>query len=754
MSTIKFDYQYDLDENGVFWALGTQNSTKNFQNPALKCLAAVEFSSLALDCCADDILSRQRKKLQSANFEGSWCILDLGFSRILNCTAYTLQHGFDKPRHSIRSWVFEGSNDSLKWVLLREHKDDDSLCGPYATHTWRLDLPKDASYRYFRIRMTGPDSSGKHYLRAGGIELYGTLTDETPLSHPLLCCGCCYNLDDAQLKVLTSGRRGMRGLRTGVSHESPMDETDINSQVIMHAQLWGRLWKAGPAEAIAACPGSDVFPGAVPATAPRCTSVSRIFRSDLRKWQPTGLYAAAGETIVVRYLTESVPTASDNSRNSFSDEHGTCAFDWHVRIGCHSDKLYRQDRWLRWPDVCTDVSLNGSCEDGANSLQVAELKIVSPFGGMIYVECFQSHAVKSLLGEYDMVSGRNTRATRRRSGCESSSRMEYLHVEFSGAVQALSFDARMPGAREMWTNTIQDLKLESLPPWGEIVGERWMATLPTRSLLGISAPEHVTEFWDSAIEKQCELCGSPPPQRLEHFVCDVQITKGAKHSGYPIMHRIRSPAKFFSDPVAKDMEHINVPMLKTQGSWGWLHELGHNRQEAAWTWDAVREVTVNFFTLYATEALVPGASVETLMRDAKKNASKYLQGTRSPEQWRKQPFVALTTFTLLQRRFGWELFKRIFRRYRSEGVLPRSNQMKLDTFVHIASEECGHDLRSYFADWGLHLELDERGRSVGHFSTEVKTGNFVTGSSTSRDSHSLDVLPVWRPDLEAEVLSF
>ncbi len=41
---------------------------------------------------------------------------------------------------------------------------------------------------------------------------------------------------------------------------------------------------------------------------------------------------------------------------------------------------------------------------------------------------------------------------------------------------------------------------------------------------------------------------------------------------------------------------VDLATLLSKGEWGLFHELGHNHQSAAWTFDGTGEVTVNLFS--------------------------------------------------------------------------------------------------------------------------------------------------------------
>jgi hypothetical protein len=109
---------------------------------------------------------------------GSWMMVDLRNNQRISPNHYSLRHDKNN-RFFPRNWVLEGKMDDLDnsaWVVLREHVSDNSLNRPGATCSWPVtNFDHDQCFRYIRIRITGVDSNGSHYLECSGIELYEDL---------------------------------------------------------------------------------------------------------------------------------------------------------------------------------------------------------------------------------------------------------------------------------------------------------------------------------------------------------------------------------------------------------------------------------------------------------------------------------------------------------------------------------------------------------------------------------------------------
>ena len=156
-----------------------------------------------------------------------------------------------------------------------------------------------------------------------------------------------------------------------------------------------------------------------------------------------------------------------------------------------------------------------------------------------------------------------------------------------------------------WPDRISHAGQSAVPPWGEIVGQLVTITLPgERALaLGHSGCRRVAEYWDSVVLSHYSLRlggdkaalaqaardavdGRVPQQRITF---DVQVTclpvdeegeydDGGLHSGYPAVGHLPHVDAVVGGP------HDPAE------AWGFYHELGHNFQRDAWTFDGSVEV--------------------------------------------------------------------------------------------------------------------------------------------------------------------
>ncbi|MGO4291345.1 M60 family metallopeptidase [Chitinophaga sp. RAB17] len=364
----------------------------------------------------------------------------------------------------------------------------------------------------------------------------------------------------------------------------------------------------------------------------------------------TGLYAPAGQVITIR-MPDSLKDKSIS-----------------VQIGCHTDFLgywmaWEED-WRRMPYIVR-----------SNPLNKATVKVVSPFGGLIYI-----------------------RANPKSEGWEGS-------FTISGGVTAPMFVLGKTTMEE-WKEQLKNNKA----PWGELMSDQMILTLPDTILQKVQQPDSVMALWNLIVAGEMELAQIPQPvYRPQRMVIDEHLAGGALHSGYPIMaHHSPSTGQFSAD-VMINPGQLLVPS-EGGANWGFFHEIGHNMQNIDWVFGGTTEVSCNFFSLYMFDRLVggrngahPGVSnqnTELMMR-------KYFSKGANYDTWQQDPFLGLIMFRQLQEAFGWESFKTFFRRYHElarkdpEGNYIKTDEQKRDLWAKTFSEVTGRNVAPFFEAWGI-----------------------------------------------------
>jgi hypothetical protein len=441
----------------------------------------------------------------------------------------------------------------------------------------------------------------------------------------------------ALFDVLPPDSKQLRALADGLgevpvpSPKRPLRQADVRGRLAV--QFAHQRMRKLPLDQRAAHPSAKHFPGSIGEGASEITRNIEV-PAGHTGWHSTGLYAPAGAVIRVR---------SSSPRSAKSILPGL-----QLRIGCHTDKIWHQRDWKRWPDISSATTLAPK----------GETRVASAFGGLVYI---------------DMGRGLRAPAT----------------IRIQGAIAAPHFVLGQ-------TSVANWKEMQRSPaPWGEIEGERLVLSLPTEALRACENPAEVARFWDEIVRAHENLLGEPiAARRKERFVPDVQISLGYMHSGYPIMTHLDVV------PLSTD-----VAKLRKEGSWGHFHELGHNAQRGMWTFGGTVEVTCNLFVLHALERLTGEKPIDNVrMQRSWRTVRQYLKQPDF-EQWKRKPFLALCHYVEILDAFGWQPLQDVFAEYRQlpRNERPRSDADKRDQWCLRLSRRIGHNLAPYFAEWGIPL---------------------------------------------------
>eukprot|EP00456_Euglypha_rotunda_P016681 TRINITY_DN15575_c0_g1_i2.p1 TRINITY_DN15575_c0_g1~~TRINITY_DN15575_c0_g1_i2.p1 ORF type:complete len:148 (-),score=16.56 TRINITY_DN15575_c0_g1_i2:11-454(-) len=129
-----------MDENGLFYWLGTNGQKSKWKNPAELGLVRVTSSKLGenpTSAPAHSICGRQCVRCVTEAKPNMWFMVDLKNLR-LQPTHYTLMHYSSWDTEALRTWRFEASNDGRKWAMLKNHVNDAALNKKGGTYTWQI----------------------------------------------------------------------------------------------------------------------------------------------------------------------------------------------------------------------------------------------------------------------------------------------------------------------------------------------------------------------------------------------------------------------------------------------------------------------------------------------------------------------------------------------------------------------------------------------------------------------------------------
>lgn len=325
-----------------------------------------------------------------------------------------------------------------------------------------------------------------------------------------------------------------------------------------------------------------------------------------------------------------------------------------------------------------------------------------------------------------------------------------VDLRFSGVAKAPSFKLSGPGAttNEEW----KALVAKSTVPWFELEGDRIVFTMQTEKLkkYGIEDPAELMKTWDKAIREGYwdwtgMTEGNPDIRHRAPFnkwriVHDVLFKPGvAQVSGYPV--RAGATENYFKQAVSIDgVKNAN---------WGTFHELGHNMQMGStWSFDGNGEVTNNLFHFKVSKifghqsykiaevwkSAVPYIAAKksiTVAKDSINWASMDVEGNVYKSRAHD---IRLMMYAQIFEKYGYDFMTYIYVRGREARFTSANNQSKIDFFYEALSEYTETDMEPYLNQWGLYVSAvskrfvsEERGfpllnRAVWEFNPVTKTG--------------------------------
>ena len=205
---------------GIVYWLGTQSSTGEWSNPALKDAdgsperLVISRSSSAKGSASDaaalafsNSCTRRTPVIDSNGNHTNWYVIVYRYKHAANKiftrnkkyrymfdfknlrilpTHYSLRHGWKQGKFCLRSWKLEGSINGTSWVTFCQHTDDETLnSSPTNKNTWAFANRPNQNLpwvRFFRVSMTSPNSHGSYTMCLAGFEVYGACID---LSKPV-----------------------------------------------------------------------------------------------------------------------------------------------------------------------------------------------------------------------------------------------------------------------------------------------------------------------------------------------------------------------------------------------------------------------------------------------------------------------------------------------------------------------------------------------------------------------------------------
>jgi hypothetical protein len=320
-----------------------------------------------------------------------------------------------------------------------------------------------------------------------------------------------------------------------------------------------------------------------------------------------------------------------------------------LQIGAHSDELFEAPEWKRAPRLVRRIALDRE-----------QVQVASALGGPIYVVVPE-----------DGGGGK-------------------VELKFEHVVDAARFvlDA---DSHEQWLTAVRHRSA----PWAELETSKVIVTVPSSAIADLTDPESLLRTWDRIADATADLLALPRARRCpERFVADVQLAP--VRAGYPIVTRLEDAATMAS------------PVKLAAGDWDLFHLLAQDHADEDWIFEGAGDVTNDLVALYVLETVcnrpvATDPAPPSVVTDGAARVAAYLRDGAKFDDWKKDPALALQPWLQLQRAFGWDLYRKVFREYRGlpQRDKPKSDDERRDLWLATLSRGSGRDLSRFFTTWGI-----------------------------------------------------
>ncbi|TGZ65465.1 hypothetical protein CRM22_005866 [Opisthorchis felineus] len=318
-------------------------------------------------------------------------------------------------------------------------------------------------------------------------------------------------------------------------------------------------------------------------------------------------------------------TILENSHPNFQNQH--------IRVNWQTDRIEHHDSWLRMPVVTTTRPLS------------AQGHIASPHGGPIFLQ---------------LPAGVN------------------ITIRLENVYKHPYVDLRDPKSIERFPAVVE--KYRDMP-WTLVNGDRLITSLLTSDVIVSNTTNMLRggHYMDKAIKMIHNYRGTDHTNtRQMAFACDVQISAGWGHSGYPMMGFLGWSW------IYVHWENI----VSCGGSHPFVHEFGHNLQVGPATLLHGGETTNEVNLIYSSEQIF--------------GVSRY-GNDRDVGRWQSDTYngVGLGYYRYINSLFGYGLTGNVFTTAGTKGSILRTEEAKAQHWLQQVCNETGYNMLPFHGLWNF-----------------------------------------------------
>ena len=170
-------YEVFTPESGAFVGIISRLRDNCGGNPHEKGTISITASSNDYNSCNQVVNYGWKSYWRSSNSSNSWIQFDFKSSAV-SLSGYSIRTGTSCSNYHPVQWVIELSNDRSTWETVDE-RDTKDLSTDDTVQTFECNKPSHMFARYIRLKQTGANLSGSHYLCFSEIEFFGKVSTST-----------------------------------------------------------------------------------------------------------------------------------------------------------------------------------------------------------------------------------------------------------------------------------------------------------------------------------------------------------------------------------------------------------------------------------------------------------------------------------------------------------------------------------------------------------------------------------------------
>jgi hypothetical protein len=410
----------------------------------------------------------------------------------------------------------------------------------------------------------------------------------------------------------------------------------------------------------AKAPGYQTFPGEVPANAKRgiekVTVKVKVGKHGLV--EPASVYYRPHSTGLYVPAGERViiKLSEELSKQNLK-----------AQVGIHHDEVFDLDQVTRPAIDLTKVF----------DLDKTVNEVYSPYGGLLLLNIADTSILKT------------------------------ISIRVEGAVKSPYFKLGETTEAD-WMANVRN----NPAPWAELATDKIVLTVPSDRIRNLNNPIKLMQFWDEVLDADADLAiVSRNRAYRERIIVDSDVAYGYM---FCMPDRIVVP----NDNSAAML--VDEAVLRSKGSWGHFHELGHRHQFRDLDFPGTIEVTVNLFTMYVYDKVLhKGLYNHDAIpnKDALiKKIKTYLDNEPSYDKWKEDPFLALSMYGQIIDAFGWAPILAANKVYRDlpKDQYPKTDQKRCDLWFNTICKATNSNMSRFFKVWKVPVSDDAKNAVEGY----------------------------------------